>query len=235
MVVNEMISLIFARHGHLLTDFNQPWLSPANLVTFADAVYRKGAALENCWGFVDGTVPPVCRPGVHQRVLYNGHKRVHSIKFQSVVAANGLIVNLYGPVEGRQHDGGMLAMSGLLPMLEVHSISPNGQPLCIYGDPAYPLRVHLQGPFKGAALTPQQEAFNLSMSKVRISVEWVFGDIVEYFAFLDFKKDLKVGLSAIGKMYTVCALLRNAHSCIYGSSTSTFFGIDTPSVECYFA
>ena len=235
MVVNEMISLIFARHGHLLTDFNQPWLSPANLVTFADAVYRKGAALENCWGFVDGTVRPVCRPGVHQRVLYNGHKRVHSIKFQSVVAANGLIANLYGPVEGRRHDSGMLAMSGLLPMLEVHSISPTGQPLCIYGDPAYPLRVHLQGPFKGAALTPQQEAFNQSMSKVRISVEWVFGDIVEYFAFLDFKKDLKVGLSAIGKMYTVCALLRNAHSCIYGSSTSTFFGIDTPSVECYFA
>ena len=60
MVVNEMISLIFARHGHLLTDFNKPWLSPANLVTFADAAYRKGAALENCWGFVDGTVPPVC-------------------------------------------------------------------------------------------------------------------------------------------------------------------------------
>ena len=88
-------------------------------------------------------------------------------------------------------------MSGLLPMLEVHSISPNSQPLCIYGDPAYPLRVHLQGPFKGAALTPQQEAFNQSMSKVRISVEWVFGDIVEYFAFRDFKKDLKVGLSAI--------------------------------------
>lgn len=56
MLVNEMISLIFARHGHLLTDFNQPWLSPANLVTFADAVYRKGAALENCWGFVDGTM-----------------------------------------------------------------------------------------------------------------------------------------------------------------------------------
>ena len=60
MVVNEMISLIFARHGHLLTDFNKPWLSPANLETFAGAVYRKGAALENCWGFVDGTVRPVC-------------------------------------------------------------------------------------------------------------------------------------------------------------------------------
>ena len=40
------------------------------------------------------------------RVLYNGHKRVHAIKFQSVVAPNGLIANLFGPVEGRRHDSG---------------------------------------------------------------------------------------------------------------------------------
>ena len=104
-------------------------------------------------------------------------------------------------------------MSGLLPMLETHCITPTGQPLCLYGDPAYPLRVHLQGPFKGAALTAQQQLFNLSMSKVRTAVEWVFGDILEYFSFLDFKRNLKVGLSAVGKMYIICALLRNAHSC----------------------
>lgn len=234
MVVSEMMDFIFARYGHLLSSFNQPWLSPANLVNFSELIHRKGAALDNCWGFIDGTVRPVCRPGVNQRVLYNGHKRVHAIKFQSVVAPNGLIANLFGPVEGRRHDSAMLAMSGLLPKLETHSISPAGQSLCLYGDPAYPLRVHLQGPFKGAALTPQQEAFNLCMSKVRTSVEWVFGDIVEYFAFLDFKKDLKVGLSAIGKMYIVCALLRNAHSCYYGSTTSTYFGLDPPSVADYF-
>ena len=78
-------------------------------------------------------------------------------------------------------------------MLETCSVSLTGQPLCLYGDPAYPLRVHLQGPFRGAALNPQQEAFNVSMSNVRVSVEWVFGDIIEYFSFLDFKKDLKVG------------------------------------------
>ena len=41
------------------------------------------------------------------------------------------------------------------------------------------------------------------MSEVRVAVEWVFGDILNYFAFLDFKKDLKVGLSAVGKMYIV--------------------------------
>ena len=35
-----------------------------------------------------------------QRSLYNGHKRVHAIKFQSVVAPNGLIANLYGQLKG---------------------------------------------------------------------------------------------------------------------------------------
>ena len=51
--------------------------------------------------------------------------------------------------------------------------------MCIYGDPAYPVRVHLQSPYKGNRLMPAMEAFNESMSKVRTSVEWVFGDIVK--------------------------------------------------------
>ena len=72
------------------------------------------------------------------------------------------------------------------------------------------------------------------MSEVRVAVEWVFGDILNYFAFLDFKKDLKVGLSAVGKMYIVCALLRNAHTCIYQSSTSKFFGLNPPALQDYF-
>lgn len=214
MVVNETMDLLYARFGHLLSCLNQPWLSQTNLVEFSHSIYRKGAALDNCWGFIDGTVRPVARPGEHQRVLYNGHKRVHAIKFQSVVAPNGLIANLFGPVEGRRHDSGMLAMSGLLPVLERHYTSPTGQPLCLYGDPAYPLRVHLQGPFKGAALTAEQQLFNTSMSNVRTAVEWVFGDVLEYFSFLDFRRNLKVGLSAVGKMYIICALLRNAHSLI---------------------
>ncbi|KAL9977147.1 hypothetical protein ACROYT_G014520 [Oculina patagonica] len=33
---------------------------------------------------MDGTVRPIARPGERQRVLYNGHKRVHALKFQSV-------------------------------------------------------------------------------------------------------------------------------------------------------
>ena len=90
-------------------------------------------------------------------------------------------------------------------------------------------------PFRGAALTAQMEAFNDSMSNVRTSVEWLFGDIVEYFKFMDFKKNLKIGLSSIGKLYVVCALLRNVLTCLYGNSTSSFFELDPPTLEEYFS
>ena len=128
----------------------------------------------------------------------------------------------------------MLAESGLLRDLERYAFSTVGQPMCIYGDPAYPLRVHLQGPFQGAALTPQMEMFNDSMSSVRVSVEWLFGDILNYFKFLDFKKNLKIGLSSVGKTYVVCALLRNALTCLYGNNTSDFFELDPPILQDYF-
>ena len=72
------------------------------------------------------------------------------------------------------------------------------------------------------------------MSKVRVSVEWVFGDIINYFKFLDFKKNLKVQLSAVGEMYIVCALLQNARCCLYGSTTSEYFDIQPPSLVDYF-
>ena len=90
-------------------------------------------------------------------------------------------------------------------------------------------------PFRGAVLTAQMEAFNDSMSNVRTSVEWLFGVIVDYFKFMDLKKDLKIGLSSIGKLYVVCALLRNALTCIYGNSTSSFLELDPSTLEEYFS
>ena len=95
LILSEVISFIYKNHGYLLGDLDQPWLSSQHLEDFDLAVHRKGAALENCWGFVDGRVRPICRPGENQRVMYNGHKRLHALKFQSVVAVNGLIANLY--------------------------------------------------------------------------------------------------------------------------------------------
>ena len=106
-------------------------------------------------------------------------------------------------------------MSGMMPVLKKFSIGPNGERLCVYGDPAYPLRWGLQGPFRGAGKTPDQNEFNKSMSKVRISVEWLFGNIIENLKFSDYREPQMIGLSSIGKMYRVSGLLTNAHICLY--------------------
>jgi hypothetical protein len=119
----------------------------------------------------------------------------------------------------------MLAESGLMGQLELNAHSMNDQPMCLYGDPAYPLRVHLQAPYRNAQLTQQMRLFNTLMSSTRVSVEWLFGYIINYFKFVDFKNNLNIGLSSVGKMYLTCALLQNAHTCLYGNQTSTFFNL----------
>ena len=98
MIYNTVINYIFNEHGHLISHWNHTLLSPENLPRYADSIAAKGAALQNCFGFVDGTVRPICRPKQNQRVVYNGHNRVYSLKFQSVVVPSGMIANLYGPV-----------------------------------------------------------------------------------------------------------------------------------------
>ena len=72
------------------------------------------------------------------------------------------------------------------------------------------------------------------MSSVRQAVEWIIGDIVNFFKFLDFKKNLKIGLSPIGKMYIVSTLLHNPRNCFYGSITLKYFECKLPIIEEYF-
>ena len=75
--------------------------------------------------------------------------------------------------------------------------------------------------------------YNKSMSEVRVTVEWLFGIIKNYFKFIDFKKEMKLCLSTVGKVYEVCALLQNAHTCLYGNQVSTFFGVDPINLQEY--
>ena len=62
---------------------------------------------------------------------------------------------------------------------------PNGEPYVLYGDPAYGLSRNILSPYRGLHLTSQEKDFNRDMSSVRICVEWTFGKIVQYFAYLD--------------------------------------------------
>ena len=122
------------------------WLTDAHLREGADA------ALECCplsyvWGFVDGTARPIRRPTEGRRLFYSGHKRIHALKFQSVVTPFGIIVHLFGPVDGRRQDSHILQESGLQLQTEQHLKRGDWK---YYGHPAYPIRPQLLRPFQGS-------------------------------------------------------------------------------------
>ena len=103
LITNEVMDFIYDNHCHLVTEWNRDVLSSVALQQYAETISRKGSPLNNCFGFIDGTVRPISRPGNGQRIVYNGHKRVHGLKFQSIALPNGLIGNIFGPVGKNLH------------------------------------------------------------------------------------------------------------------------------------
>jgi nuclease HARBI1 len=56
---------------------------------------------------------------------------------------------------------------------------------------------------------------------------------VSLFAFVDFRKNLKLHLQPIGMYYLVAAILVDCHTCFYGSQVASFFKEDPPFIYGY--
>lgn len=64
---------------------------------FAGAIVRKCRKASNSMGFLDGTVVGIFQPTKDQESMYNGQKRLNAVKFQSLIAPNGIIIHWEGP------------------------------------------------------------------------------------------------------------------------------------------
>ena len=144
-----------------------------------------------------------------------------------------MIGNLAGPYKGQRYDSFILAESGLLAQLQQHAWFRN-YGLSIYEDPAYPLSIHLQAPCRGAHLTDEQKRYNKAMSSVRVSVEWLFGLVKNYFKNIDFKQMQRTSMSPVRKVYAACTLLQNANTRLYGNIISETFNMEPPNIRDYF-
>lgn len=144
---------------------------------------------------------------------------------------NGIIGNLFGPVNGRRHDGYVLAKSGLLNKVE-QKFNRFQNPPYMYSDSGYPLRKYLIVPFKGI-VSRRKKRVNKRMSKLRVTVEWGYAKVIQLFPFLDFKKNIKIYKQQVGNYYKVGTLLTNCHTCLYGSQVSEYFECDPPELEVY--
>ena len=111
---------------------------------------------------------------------------------------------------------------------------PAGETLHIYGDPGYvPGTTHVVVPWKVSHPTPAQEEFNVTMSGLRIAIEWAWDQVATDWAFVNYWRNLQVGLSPIGSFYRVGVLIANCKTCLYGNETATKFGLIPPTLENY--
>ena len=232
LIINEVVYFLLDRWGHLLENMDQPYLTQDNLRLMADAVREKGCPLSTCFGFIDGTLIQSCRPTYNQKELYNGKDRCHGLKYQSLVTPNGLVANLYGPVEGRRHDAVLFRESKLANKIE-NLIHYDGSPLVVYGDKAYPLCSSVITPFRGVCLSDEEKQFNLKMNSCRIAVEWAFAKLAANFSFVKYAPNQKVYLQPVAMYYKLATLLTNCHTCLYGSQVSDYFGVAPPNLEDY--
>ncbi|OWZ03864.1 hypothetical protein PHMEG_00024333 [Phytophthora megakarya] len=204
------------------------------LEDFASVIRAKCSELSNLWGFIDGTVRKICRPGngTEQRAMYNGHKRSHAVKYQSVVTPE-LIVQLFGPAEGRAHDLTLLDESKLD---EIISQDRRFRVYLLYGDPAYGQTNVVASPFDKIGATNEELAVNKSLSSVRITVEWGFGQIIGEWAMMDFKRKLTIGKVPVGMPYEVSAIFANCVTIArHQNIISSYFDVHPLTFAGYFA
>ena len=239
-IVNHGISLLYARFGSRLYEFDvELVLERIHLYQQAIGIKSKDA-VQTCFGFLDGTVHKTTRPqpnrrerGVRnlnnvQRACYNGHKRHHGLKFQSIVLPDGLVAQMFGPVEGRRHDSTLLKFSKLD---EKMAMLPPGS--YIYGDQAYQVRPWLLSPFRGPNKPPYMRRWNRCMRTVRISVEHGFKIITSLFAHLKYVPAQQIFKTPVEKHYLVCTALANMHNCLYRNQVSQHFNLAPPTLEKY--
>lgn len=211
--------------GNLIRDLRENLLRE-RAALYSNAVSSRGAPLESCVGFIDCTKIRMTRPGGHgsmQRSCYSGHKRMHCLIYQTVTTPDGIIFSMYGPEVGRRHDTTLLRQSGLEDRLE-QCLLLDGRQFYVYGDAAYMTRPWLQTAFERLGATPSQEAYNKSMSAVRVTVEWNYKDLKQQWSLNDYARSLSVRKAPIALLYQASALLLNFKTCLEnGGQVGTFF------------
>ena len=224
-----VMHLILEKVNHSIMFYD---LSQEDLISFADAFARKGVPdTVNLFSVIDVKKQAICKPDRHQRSMYSGHKKFHCLKYQTLEAPNGLILHCSIGDDGRRGDGYVLRRSGILQYLRNHAIF-NG--FVVLGDSAYPTNDVMISIYKGRQLPPASVAFNAVMCPIRTSVEWGYEKIVRYWAFLDFKKQMKIQRCALVPMWRLGVFLTNCLTCAKGGNQiSKYFGVAPPSLEEY--
>ena len=184
MVSNDLSAYLSQRFEQMLR-WDSHRLTVEKLKWYASHIEQQGGG-DIVWGYVDGTLQQICRPTLHQRMYYSGHKHRHGFKFQAVITPDGLFSSLFGPVVGSRGDWYLFQQSGIemdIKKLFDDANIPEEERLYIYGDPAYTGSSAIMKAYKRSQkdqLTAARKKFNKKMSRKQMSVKHRFEFVQKY-------------------------------------------------------
>jgi hypothetical protein len=194
-------------------------------------------------GFIDDHCFKTCRPSTKrgdyqahldalelQQVFYNGWKSLHGLKFQTFDLPNGMTADMWGPRSLRGNDLLLLTFSQLNERLRECQEMFEKWFKC-YADSIFPMLDFVRSSHKGANLSERHVLENWAMKKVRVPIEWHYGDLASLYPFIDYKNNMKLMQQPVELIYFAASLLHNCHTCLYGNNTSEYFNCKPPSLE----
>ena len=228
-IINEIATWIVGMYGPHLDLW--PGVTPAHIARCAAAISALTPAIQDIWGFIDGTSRKIARPELNQRGNYSGYKRTHCHNFQGVVTPDGLIVSCMGPFIGSKNDLNMLDETGLQATLEPMVRQP-GRTLMLYGDLIYKGQSLVLRGYERAT-SPEHLAYNKFMSGQRVSIETGFGRVMQLFTGTDLKRMQRSGLSPTTAYYLCGVLFTNVYTCMHPETSNVPWLLEPPTVEEY--
>ena len=198
---------------------------------------RKGADPElRIVAVLDAKKLMSCRPIHFQGTQYDRHKKGHGLKFKTLEGPDGLGISCARACDGRRGDGYIFRHSNLENFWHNHPIANNYRKLA---DSAYPTTNWTLSLFKrlpGQNLPPDRHAFNTTYSPMRTCVEWGYEKVVRHWAYIDYKKQMKIERVRMEAMWHVAFWLTNVITCIRRSNQiSEYFELLPPTAEEYLA
>lgn len=179
-----------------------------------------------------GRNSPRFHPNI-QRAFFNGWKKQHGLKWQTISLPCGMDFNVYGPESIRRNDLFLLEQSNMRPRLaEMQEAEPNE--FSIYGDSAYSVvdDPHIKSKHTGDHLTPHHILENRANNSCRESGEHHYADIGNLWPTLKDKDLFKINSNTpVDSYFKVGFLLKNAYASIVGLETADTYNCHPPEFE----
>ena len=168
-----------------------------------------------CSGAVDGTHVGVKRPSLNASDFIN-RKGKYTLSIQAAADYNYCFFDVVIKWPGSVHDARIFSNSklnaifreGVVP--DCSKIIVEGEPpvpICILGDPTYPLLPYIMKEFVSGGKNEEEQFFGYRLSSARMVIKCVFGRLKARFGCL--RRDMNVNLDDLTHVIHSCFILHN--------------------------